>query len=202
MKLYDSTIAPNPKRVRMFLAEKGIEIELEEVDIGKAKNREPAFLAINPMGTLPVLELDDGTHLAESLVICEYFEDLQPEPPLFGRTAQERANTRMWERRMELELMYPLLGAFRHSTSFFKGRITQIPEIVEPSRAAAAKCFAWLNQELGGRDFIAGDEFTAADITLFCTVEFGKAVGEKYDSSLTNLVRWNESVSARPSAAA
>ena len=202
MKLYDSTIAPNPKRVRMFLAEKGIEIELEEVDIGKAKNREPAFLAINPMGTLPVLELDDGTHLAESLVICEYFEDLQPEPPLFGRTAQERANTRMWERRMELELMYPLLGAFRNSTPFFKGRITQIPEIVEPSRAAAAKRFAWLNQELGERDFIAGDEFTAADITLFCTVEFGKAVGEKYDSSLTNLVRWNESVSARPSAAA
>ena len=98
--------------------------------------------------------------------------------------------------------MYPLLDAFRHSTSFFKGRITQIPEIVEPSRAAAAKRFAWLNQELGGRDFIAGDEFTAADITLFCTVEFGKAVGEKYDSSLTNLVRWNESVSARPSAAA
>jgi glutathione S-transferase len=186
----------------MFLAEKGIEIELEEVDIGKAKNREPAFLAINPMGTLPVLELDDGTHLAESLVICEYFEDLQPKPPLFGRTAQERANTRMWERRMELELMYPLLGAFRNSTPFFKGRITQIPEIVEPFRAAAAKRFAWLDQELGGRDFIAGNEFTAADITLFCTVEFGKAVGEKYDSSLTNLVRWNESVSARPSAAA
>ena len=202
MKLYDSTIAPNPKRVRMFLAEKGIEIELEEVDIGKAKNREPAFLAINPMGTLPVLELDDGTHLAESLVICEYFEDLQPKPPLFGRTAQERANTRMWERRMELELMYPLLGAFRNSTPFFKGRITQIPEIVEPFRAAAAKRFAWLDQELGGRDFIAGNEFTAADITLFCTVEFGKAVGEKYDSSLINLVRWNESVSARPSAAA
>ncbi len=202
MKLYDSSIAPNPKRVRMFLAEKGIEVPYEEVDLGKAKNREPAFLAINPMGTLPVLELDDGSHLAESLAICEYFEDLNPEPPLFGQTAAERANTRMWERRMELEVMYPLLGAFRNSTPFFKGRITQIPEIVEPFRSMAAKRFAWLDEELGTREFVAGDRFTVADITLFCTVEFGKTVGEKYDGSLASLLRWNETVAARPSASA
>ena len=133
MKLYDSTIAPNPRRVRIFLAEKGIQVPLEAVDIGKAANRQPDFLAKNPMGGLPVLELDDGTCISESLVICEYFEDLHPEPPLLGRTPAERANARLWERRMELEVMYPLLSAFRHGSPFFKGRIAQIPEMIEPS---------------------------------------------------------------------
>ena len=202
MKLYDSTIAPNPKRVRMFLAEKGIDVPREQVDIGKAEHLAPTFLKINPMGKLPVLELDDGTHVAESLAICEYFEDQQPEPALIGTTPTEKACVRMWERRMELEIMYPMLGAFRNSSEFFKGRIHQTPEIVKPFRAATAKRLAWLDGELGGREFVAGERFSVADITLFCTVEFGKAVGEKYDGSLTNLVRWNDAVAARPSAAA
>lgn len=202
MKLYDSTIAPNPRRVRIFLAEKGIEVPLEQVDIRSAANRQPDFLAKNPMGGLPVLELDDGTCIAESLVICEYFEDKHPEPPLLGRTPEERANTRMWERRVELEVMGTMLAAFRHGSPFFKGRITQVPEMVEPSRAAAAKRLSWINEILGTRPFVAGKDYSLADITLFCTIDFAGMVGENYDPALTNLVRWHESMKSRPSASA
>lgn len=202
MKLYDSTIAPNPRRVRIFLAEKGIDVPLEQVDIRSAANRQPDFLVKNPMGGLPVLELDDGTCVAESLVICEYFEDLHPDPPLLGRTPAERANARMWERRMELEVMVPMLSAFRHSSPFFAGRITQVPEMVEPSRGAAAKRLAWLNELLGSREFVAGDRYTIADITLFCTIDFAGMVGENYDPSNVNLKAWHEKMKARPSASA
>ena len=202
MKLYDATIAPNPRRVRMFLAEKGIEVPLEPVDINTAENRKPEFVAKNPMGTLPLLELDDGNYLAESVAICEYFEDLHPDPPLIGTNAEERANTRMWGRRMELEIMFPLLGAFRNSSKFFEGRIPQIAEAVEPFRAAAAKRLAWMNDVLGTRDYVASDRFTMADITLFCAVDFGGLVGENYDPGLENLGRWHEATKARPSAAA
>lgn len=202
MKLYDSTIAPNPRRVRMFLAEKGIQVPLEQVDLMKGVNRQEEFLKKNPMGGLPVLELDDGTCISESLVICEYFEDLQPEPSLIGRTPQERAVTRMWERRMEIEVMFPMLSAFRHGAPLFKGRIAQVPEMIAPSRAAAAKRLAWVNEILGTREFVAGDRFTLADITLFCTIDFAGMVGEKYDPALTNLVRFHEAMKARPSAAA
>ena len=202
MKLYDSTIAPNPRRVRIFLAEKGITVPLEQVDIRAGANRQSDFLAKNPMGGLPVLELDDGTCISESLVICEYFEDRNPEPPLIGRTPEERAVARMWERRMELEVMGPLLGAFRHGSPFFKGRITQVPEMVEPSRGAAAKRLAWVDERLASNEFVAGDRYTIADITLFCTIDFGGMVGEGYDPSLKNLTRWHEAMKARPSATA
>jgi glutathione S-transferase len=202
VKLYDSTIAPNPRRVRIFLAEKGVSVPLEQVDIRGGVNRQADFLAKNPLGGLPVLELDDGTCIAESLVICEYFEDRHPEPPLLGRTPEEKAAARMWERRMELEVMGPLLGAFRHSSPFFKGRITQVPEMVAPSRGAAAKRLAWVDELLGTREFVAGDRYTVADITLFCAVDFGGMVGEGYDASLKNLTRWHEAMKARPSAAA
>jgi len=186
----------------MFLAEKGIEVPLEQVDLRAAVNRQPPFLAKNPMGGLPVLELDDGTCIAESLVICEYFEDKKPDPPLIGRTPEERANSRMWERRMELEVMMPMLGAFRHSSPFFKGRITQVAEMIEPSRGAAAKRLAWLDEILATRPFVAGDKFSIADITLFCTIDFGAMVGESYDPSLKNLAAWHEKTKARPSASA
>jgi len=202
MKLYDSTIAPNPRRVRIFLAEKGLTVPVEQVDMRSGVNRQPAFLAKNPMGMLPVLELDDGTCIAESLVICEYFEDLHPDPALIGRTPQERAETRMWERRMELEVMGPLLSAFRHGSPFFKGRITQVTDMVEPCRATTAKRLAWVNGLLGEREFVAGNRYSIADITLFCTLDFGGKVGEAYDPSLTNVVRWHEAMKARPSAAA
>lgn len=202
MKLYDSTVAPNPRRVRIFLAEKGLSVPLEPMDIRTGINRQPPFLAKNPMGGLPVLELDDGTCIAESLVICEYFEDLHPEPALIGRTPLERAITRMWERRMELEVMGPLLSAFRNSSAFFKGRIPQVPEMVEPSRATTAKRLSWVDGLLGEREFIAGDRYSIADITLFCTLDFGGKVGEAYDTSLKNLSRWHEAMRARPSAQA
>lgn len=202
MKLYDSTIAPNPRRVRIFLAEKGIEVPLAPIDIQTGANRQPGFLLKNPMGGLPVLELDDGTCISESLVICEYFEDLHPEQPLFGRTPEERANVRMWERRMELEVMYPMLSAFRHSSPFFKGRITQVPEMVEPSRAAAAKRLLWVDEILGTRAFVAGPDYSIADITLFCTIDFGAVVGENYDPGLVNLSEWHKKMKARPSATA
>lgn len=202
MKLYDSTIAPNPRRVRMFLAEKGIHVTLEQVDLMKGVNRQDEFLGKNPMGGLPVLELDDGTCISESLVICEYFEDKYPEPPLIGRTPEERGVARMWERRIEIEVMFPMLSAFRHAAPLFKGRIAQVPEVIAPSRAAAAKRLAWLNDILGTREFVAGNRFTFADITLFCTVDFAGMVGEKYDTSLTNLVAWHEKMKERPTAVA
>lgn len=202
MKLYDATIAPNPRRVRIFLAEKGLSVPLEQVDIRSGVNRQPDFLAKNPLGGLPVLELDDGRCIAESLAICEYFEDLHPEPALIGRTPEERAFTRMWERRVEQNVMGTMLGAFRHGSPFFKGRITQVPEMVEPSRAAAAKQLAWLDELLGQHEFVAGDRYSIADITLFCTIDFGGMVGESYDPNLKNLSRWHEAMKARPSAAA
>jgi glutathione S-transferase len=202
LKLYDATIAPNPRRVRMFLAEKGVSVPLEQVDIRGAANRKPDFLEKNPMGGLPVLELDDGSCISESLVLCEYFEDKHPDPPLIGRTPEERANTRMWERRMELEIMQSMLGAFRHSSPFFQGRITQVAEMVEPLRANAKKRLEWIDGVLGSRPFVAGKDFTVADITLFCTVDFAGMVGENYDPSLGNLKAWHEKIKARPSAAA
>lgn len=202
MKLYDATIAPNPRRVRIFLAEKGLEVPLEPVDIRAGVNRQAEFLAKNPMGGLPVLELDDSTCIAESLVICEYFEDKHPDPPLFGRGPEQRAAVRMWERRMELEIMQPMLGAFRHSSPFFAGRITQVPEMVAPCRAAAAKRLAWIDEILGSRPFVAGSDYSVADITLFCTVDFAGMVGEHYDATLANLSKWHEAMKARPSATA
>lgn len=202
MKLYDATIAPNPRRVRIFAAEKGIELPLEPVDIRSGVNRQEEFLRKNPLGGLPVLELDDGTCIAESLVICEYLEDKHPDPPLLGRTPEERAIVRMWERRAELEVMHTMLGAFRNSSPFFKGRITQVPEMVEPLRAAAAKRLAWIDEELGGREFLAGKDYSIADITLFCTVDFGGMVGENYDPSLRNLAKWHEAMKGRASASA
>ena len=202
MKLLDARVAPNPRRVRMFLAEKGITVPTEQVDIRSGANRQGEFLARNPMGGLPVLVLDDGTWLSESLVICEYFEDLHPEPALIGRTPEERAVARMWERRMELEVMVPMLGAFRNSSPFFQGRITQIPEVVEPSRATARKRMQWVDEILGSQPWIAGDRFTFADITLFCTLDFAGVVGEAYDPALQHVVAWHEKMKARPTAAA
>jgi glutathione S-transferase len=202
MKLYDSTIAPNPRRVRIFAAEKGIDLPLEQVDLQGGANRKEPFLSKNPMGGLPVLELDDGRCLSESLVICEYLEDLHPDPALIGSTPDERAFARMWERRMEIEVMYPMLSAFRHGSAFFKGRITQVPEMVEPSRAAAAKRLAWVDGLLSSQEYVAGDRFTIADITLFCTIDFAGMVGEKYDPALKNLAAWHERMRARPSATA
>jgi glutathione S-transferase len=195
-------MAPNPRRVRIFLAEKGLEVPVVQVDIGKAENRRPEFLAKNPMGTLPVLELDDGTCIAETVAICRYFERTQPEPPLIGSGARGEALVEMWQRRMELEVALPIMQVFRNTHEFFKGRIPQVPEYGEVCRRQALKRLEWLDQELAGRAFVAGDAYTIADITALCGIDFGRPTGIRVAPEWKHLARWHEAVSARPSAKA
>ncbi len=202
MKLYDSAMAPNPRRVRIFLAEKGIEVPTEQVDIAKAENRKPPFLAKNPMGVLPVLELDDGTCIAESIAICRYFEAEQPDPPLFGVGTVDIALVEMWNRRMELEVFNAITGTFRNTHDFFKGRIPQVKEWGEVCRGAAEKRLAWLDEVLADREFIAGERFTVADITALCGIDFGRVSQIVIQPEQKNLSRWHEAVSSRPSAKA
>jgi glutathione S-transferase len=202
MKLLESTMAPNCRRVRIFLAEKGLEVPIEQVDIGKAVNRKPDFLAINPMGTVPVLELDNGSHITESVAICRYFEETQPEPPLFGVGAEERARVEMWQRRMEFEVLLPVAQVFRNSHEFFKGRIEQVPEYGEACRRQAEKRLAWLDGELADREFIAGDQYTIADITALCGIDFGRVSKIGIAPEQKHLARWHEAVSSRASAKA
>jgi glutathione S-transferase len=202
MKIYDSQTAPNPRRVRIFLAEKGIEVPFEQVDIVKADNRSPEFRRKNPLGTLPVLELDDGTCIAESVAICRYFEELHPTPPLMGTDARDRALVEMWQRRMELELFIPVAQVFRNSHPFFAGRIPQVAEWGEVNRHAAEARLAWLDTQLADREFVAGPRFTIADITALCAVDFGRVSKIRIQPEQTHLARWHAAVSARPSATA
>jgi glutathione S-transferase len=200
--LYDSKLAPNPRRVRVFLAEKGVDVPVQQIDIVKAENRKPPFLAKNPLGGVPVLELDDGSHLAESVAICRYFEELHPEPPLFGTDARDRANVEMWSRRTELDLWRFVTGTFQHAHEFFKGRIEQVPAWGELCRKTARERLAWLDRELAGRPFIAGERYTIADITALCAIDFGRVVEIRIAPDQKHLARWHEAVSARPSARA
>jgi glutathione S-transferase len=202
MKLYDSHMAPNPRRVRIFLAEKGVTVPTEQVDIAKAENRQPAFLAKNPMAGVPVLELDDGTFLAETVAICRYFEELHPEPALFGVDAKDRAVVEMWQRRMEHEILLNVAGSFRNTHDFFKGRIEQVPEYGAACKRAALKRFEWLDGELASRPFVAGDRYTIADITALCALDFGRVVDIRIAPEQKNLQRWYDAVSTRPSAKA
>ena len=202
MKLYDSAMAPNPRRVRIFLAEKGIDVPMEQVDIGKADNRKPEFLAKNPMGGVPVLELDDGTFIAESVAICRYFEETNPNPPLMGTDAKDRAVVEQWQRRMELEIMNTSTQSFRNTHDFFKGRIPQVPEYGAISKEACLKRLVWLDEVLAEREFVAGDRFTIADITALVGIDFGRVTGIRIDPEQKNLSRWHEAVSNRPSAKA
>lgn len=202
MKLYDAKAAPNPRRVRIFIAEKGIEIPTVQVDLAAAENRKSPFIDKNPMAGVPVLELDDGTWLAESVAICRYLEGVHPDPPLMGRDARERGLVEMWNRRMESEILIPIAQVFRNTHEFFKGRIQQVPEYGEACRAVAAKRLEWLDGELASRNFVAGDDYTIADITALCGIDFGRVSGIKIAPDQKNLARWHESVSARPSAKA
>jgi len=202
MKIYDSQTAPNPRRVRIFLAEKGIKVAYEQVDIGAAANRAPEFRAKNPLGTLPVLELDDGTCIAESVAICRYFEELHPDPPLMGTSARDRALVEMWQRRMELELFIPITQVFRNTHPFFAGRIPQVAEYGDVSRKTAEARMAWLDGVLADRAFIAGDRYTIADITVLCAVDFGRVSKIRIQPEQPHLARWHAAVSARPSAQA
>jgi glutathione S-transferase len=203
MKLYNHSMAPNPRRVRIFAAEKGIKLDQEEVDIFAGQNRTPQFLAKNPSGGLPVLELDDGSHLAETVAISRYLESLHPEPNLFGRDAREQAFVEMWNRRMELELMLAIGLAFQHTNPMLKGRLRQFPEFGEDRRSAALERLTRMDRELEGRQFVAGEHFTIADITALVAVDFGQQLANiQIDPKLRALTRWHQAVSSRPSAQA
>jgi glutathione S-transferase len=203
MKLYDAKMAPNCRRVRVFLAEKGLEIECQPVAITKGEQFSPEFLAKNPLGKVPVLELDDGSCLAESTAICEYLEELHPDPVLVGKTPEERAETHMWDRRIELEFFDYVLGTFRHTSPYFHKRMRQVPDYAECCREAGWKRLQWLNEHLTNNEQLAGDRFTIADITLLCAVDFAAVIGEGYDADeFPSLTRWHQAALARPSAAA
>jgi glutathione S-transferase len=203
MKIYEFTQAPNPRRVRVFLAEKGINnVPFEQVNIGTADNRKPEFLKINPMGGLPVLELDDGTHIAESVAICRYFEETKPEPRLMGVDAKDKAVVEMWNRRMEFEILSMTAASFRNTSDFFKGRIPQVKEYGEIAKNAALKRLEWLDTVLAAREFIAGPRYTIADITALIGIDFGRTTAIKIQESQKNLARWHQAVSSRPSAKA
>jgi len=203
MKLYDSPHAPNPRRVRMFLAEKGVSLPTVSVDLGKLEQKSADFAAVNPLRRTPALELDSGEILTESVAICRYFEELYPEPPLFGRDALERARVEMWQRRVELEFFAAITHAFRHSHPAMREmeqpQIAQWAEVNKPRAIAFAR---FLDAELARRPFIAGDAFTIADITALVAADFAKPARIVFPAELTHFARWRAEVSSRPSAAA
>jgi len=203
MKLYNFGQAPNPRRVRIFLAEKGIKVPTKQVDIGNLQHRNESFAAINPMQRLPTLVLDDGTAIAESMAICRYFEALYPAPPLFGRGPLDGALVEMWNRRAEFHLLAPVATVFQHLHPYMKRMVDpQVPAWGEANKPRIFEFLQFLDSELGGRPYIAGEQFTVADITALAAVDFMKQSKLVIPDDLANVRRWRDAVSARPSAAA
>ncbi len=202
MKLHDNASAPNPRRVRIFLAEKGMSIPVAQVDIANAENRGAEFRAKNPFGQVPVLELDDGTFISESVAICRYLEEVQPEPALFGVGARERALVEMWNRRAELELTQQVFFCFQNTHDFFKGRLTQVPEFGAVAKQRAEAAFGVLDAALADQRFLAGERFSIADITALVGIDFGRVVKIRPAPEHENVARWHAELSARPSAKA
>lgn len=201
MKLYDYKAGPNPRRVRIFLAEKGVSVPLVHTDIVKREQKSPEFLGKNPIGSIPVLELDDGTCISESVAICRYFEELHPEPPLFGTTPLEKAMIEMWLRRVELNFMVPVGMVWIHGHPLTARLIKQIPEAAEQNRKRVQLGYKLLDDQLADNAFLAGDSYSVVDAVLLASLDFANGlVGVPYDSELTHLKRWHEAVSARPSA--
>lgn len=201
MRLYNS-LGPNPRLVRMFMLEKGIELPAEEIDIMGGENRQPAYTAKNPVGEMPCLELDDGQVLSETTVICEYLEELHPEPPIIGATPAERAQTRMWTRRVEIHITGPMIDAFRSGAgqAMFKDRRHLIPQAVGDWAAIAQEGLGLLDAQIAGRDFLAGERFSLADIAAYCLLDFGAAVGQPIDPVHENVTAWFRRIGSRPSA--
>jgi glutathione S-transferase len=202
MKLYSNRFAPSPRRVRMYCAEKGVEIPLVEIDIAARAHQAPAYLAVNPLGELPTLELDDGTCLTESLAICRYLEELHPEPPLFGRTIAERYEVNRWIDRLMTRMYVPTTHVYRNTHAFWADRLTQVPAWGELQRAVVLEEYAALDRLLGTREYVAGPAFTMADVVAFTTLEFGKPSNLRASPDQVHLQRWYEAVKARPSAKA
>lgn len=203
MKLYNS-VGPNPKVVRMFLAERGVDIDKVEVDLLKGENRQEAHLKRNPSGQMPTLELDDGIFLSEIIPICEYIDETAGSSSLIGTTPEERAETRMWARRIDLQILEPLANGFRFSEGLplFKDRVRTIPQAADDLKTLAQERISWLDQQMNGRQFVCGDRFTLADVLLFCFLEFGAQVGQSLNPDNKNIMAWYERVKARPSASA
>jgi glutathione S-transferase len=203
MKLYSASRAPNPRRVLIYLAEKGLNIPIEEVDIGALEQKSDAFTALNPFQRTPVLVLDDGMAICESIAICRYFEELHPEPPLFGVGALERAMVDMWQRRLELGLLLHVANAFRHAHPYMaKMEVPQIAELAKASPAKALEVMAIVDRELKDRPFIAGERMSVADITGLVALDFTKVARIKIPEEFAYLRRWREALAARPSAKA
>jgi glutathione S-transferase len=203
MKILQTRTAPNPRRVRIFLAEKGIEVPFEEHDMTKGALKTPDFIKLNPFQRVPVLILDDGTPITETMAICRYFEELQPEPALFGKGARERAIVEMWNRRMELNLFLCVGQAFRHLHPAMAGlEVPQVAAWGEANKPRALEVLNLLDKELAGRSFIAGDKLSVADITALVAVDFMKPARIQRPPELAHVARWHAEVSARPSAKA
>ena len=203
MKLYDGGRAPNPRRVRIFLAEKGITVPTEQVDLNALQQRSQVYTAINPMQRVPALVLDDGTVIAESIAICRYFEALHPEPPLFGQGALETALVEMWNRRAELHLLFPVASVFQHLHPAMRQMVQpQVPDWGEANKPRVMWFLRFLDGELAQREFVAGSRYSVADITAMIAVDFMRVSKLAVPEDLVNVRRWHQAVSARPSAAA
>ena len=202
MKLYTTTLAPNPRRVRIFMEEKGIEIPVQEISIMEGEHKQEEYKKISSSSKVPALELDDGTVITESMAICRYLELLHPEPALFGSSKVEQAKIEMESRRIELELMLPIASAFRHTHPAAAAlENPQIEEYGIAQRENAINRLDLLDEELGEQKFIAGDDYSVADITALCAIDFGGLAQIEVPSSLVNLSRWLEDMRSRPSSA-
>ena len=203
MRIYDLPASPNARRVRIFLAEKGLEIPMVPVNMMRGENQTEDYLKKNSLGRMPLLEFDDGTTISESIAICRYIEGTHPSPALMGSGALESATIDMWQRRMEFEFILPIISIFRHTAEMWKGRFVQIPEVAEQERIAVKARMVWLNKELDGKQFIAGGDYSVADITAQCAFVMAKAaLGIRIPEDLENLNGWWARVTSRPSARA
>jgi len=203
MKLYNS-IGPNPHVVRMFIQELGIELETIEVDLMSGENRQEDHLNRNPSGQVPTLELDDGNHVSEITAICEYLDELQGNTDLIGKTASKRAETRMWTRRIDLQIIEPLTNGFRAAEGYdlFKDRLRLLPQAADDLKTLAQERLTWLNGQLDGKEFVCGDRFSLADIMFYCFLNFGTTVGQALNEENNNVVNLYNKIHLRPSASA
>ena len=207
MKLYNS-VGPNPHVVRMFAAERGIDLEkdldIETVDIMAGENRQPAYLAKNPGGQSPCIETDDGQYIAEITALCEYIDEKFPGQSLMGDTAEERAANRMWARRVDLNVCEPLANGFRYSEGkpLFESRMTLIPEAANGLKGIAQEKITWLDGLIEGREFVGGEKLSLADVLLYCFLIFGESVGQPINPENKNIMAWLDRMKARPSASA
>ncbi len=203
MLLFDGGRAPNARRVRIYLAEKGLTVPLSPIDINALEQKSAQFSAMNPLQRIPVLQLDDGSFLSETIAICRYFEELHPEPPLFGEGALGKANVEMWQRRLELALFLPIANVFRHGhPAMAHMEVPQIADFAEANKPKVMEALTWIDASLGSKQFICGDHFSVADITALVALDFMKPAKLSIPPGLTQLVAWYERMKSRPSAMA